>query len=779
MKKRVNDYIFVALMVLCTVAFYFLCPWIQSLSGDSGNGHYAIWATNAKILHDGDFPLWNPYLWGGYSDVGHIHSIFYPILILLEYICWDATTGMLSYVIFPLYVAIHCFIAALGIYCIGRMNGKSSLVSFVVAMLSTYSGCFVFGKTWAYIFVGYCWIVWLLLFLLKYIETRRKKWIIWSGIIFGMVGLSATAQGTLFAVLIYFLIYIVYSVTNKKIDLKITGGFLISGLIGGGIASVELFPFLETTLQAYRYIPGVEFGEMSSKMPLNSFKEHVVDAISFMQLFGGYVGPIAVSAFALLLIIIGLCIKKPQSQAFNLKVGKCLMFFALLYSMGIGVVDIFWYIPGYNAIREAILYAPLIIIGGSFLMFEALQMLIGSLSKETLNNNKEYLDVEKCAIGGGFSIIIFFLPHMIKGKLDLVCKILVLVFFIFFFLNLKFKQNCVKCGVLLLTALCIFTFVKSNVSDDFTNVKSAVKKVEETNIISGVLFDEINEKMGESVDPNAKFIKWSPELILPDNVAGINGRRDCFAYLNPIYYKTYYLYQLMDIKYRIPLQNIQYILVADSNEDSYINWLEEDVGNKSEELDTEVYSSYDSLEKKKVRYIDTSSLTYGQGWMVNQIEYYDDNKQLEQSKEIINKLSDPEFKLDQKVLVDTNSLDSNDKIKLENKRIVSNVQCERFCTNKLIYNVSVNTPGILITPEFYYSGWNVRIDGEKTDLLQVDYAFRGVYVPAGTHTVEFYYFPQTLVYGICFFTISIVIIVICTIMEVKEKIQKNRIDSVK
>jgi uncharacterized membrane protein YfhO len=43
----------------------------------------------------------------------------------------------------------------------------------------------------------------------------------------------------------------------------------------------------------------------------------------------------------------------------------------------------------------------------------------------------------------------------------------------------------------------------------------------------------------------------------------------------------------------------------------------------------------------------------------------------------------------------------------------------------------------LVLTDSYYPTWHAYIDGKETKIYQTDYAFRGVVVPKGSHTVEF------------------------------------------
>jgi hypothetical protein len=61
-------------------------------------------------------------------------------------------------------------------------------------------------------------------------------------------------------------------------------------------------------------------------------------------------------------------------------------------------------------------------------------------------------------------------------------------------------------------------------------------------------------------------------------------------------------------------------------------------------------------------------------------------------------------------------------------------------------DVAVRTPtdGVLVLPDPYYPQWGVEIDGKPAKLLEVDHAFRGVKVPAGSHEVVFTYQDRTM-----------------------------------
>ncbi|MGB5301992.1 MAG: YfhO family protein [Gemmatimonadota bacterium] len=63
----------------------------------------------------------------------------------------------------------------------------------------------------------------------------------------------------------------------------------------------------------------------------------------------------------------------------------------------------------------------------------------------------------------------------------------------------------------------------------------------------------------------------------------------------------------------------------------------------------------------------------------------------------------------------------------------------RYEPNELVLQVEASQAGLLFLSEVYYPAWRARIDGQPTEILRTNTAFRGVVVPAGTHEVTFRY----------------------------------------
>jgi hypothetical protein len=66
----------------------------------------------------------------------------------------------------------------------------------------------------------------------------------------------------------------------------------------------------------------------------------------------------------------------------------------------------------------------------------------------------------------------------------------------------------------------------------------------------------------------------------------------------------------------------------------------------------------------------------------------------------------------------------------------------------LTLEAELPAPGVLVVSETWYPGWSAAVDGKPAPLLRADYAFRGVALPAGRHTVEMRFFSRPTAVGL-------------------------------
>jgi hypothetical protein len=66
------------------------------------------------------------------------------------------------------------------------------------------------------------------------------------------------------------------------------------------------------------------------------------------------------------------------------------------------------------------------------------------------------------------------------------------------------------------------------------------------------------------------------------------------------------------------------------------------------------------------------------------------------------------------------------------------VNIVNYQPNKININVINKGEGFLVLTDSYYPTWHAKIDGKETRIYLTDYNFRGIIVPKGEHTIEFY-----------------------------------------
>jgi len=72
------------------------------------------------------------------------------------------------------------------------------------------------------------------------------------------------------------------------------------------------------------------------------------------------------------------------------------------------------------------------------------------------------------------------------------------------------------------------------------------------------------------------------------------------------------------------------------------------------------------------------------------------------------------------------------------------VNISRYGRNRVVLDVVADRPGVVVLHDLYYPGWTVRVNDVPAPLLKANMLFRGVEVPAGRHEVAFSFEPLTV-----------------------------------
>ena len=59
----------------------------------------------------------------------------------------------------------------------------------------------------------------------------------------------------------------------------------------------------------------------------------------------------------------------------------------------------------------------------------------------------------------------------------------------------------------------------------------------------------------------------------------------------------------------------------------------------------------------------------------------------------------------------------------------------------------MSAPGFVVLVDTWDPGWQATVDGQETEVLRANLAFRAVAVPAGDHRIEMRYRPRSVLVG--------------------------------
>lgn len=83
------------------------------------------------------------------------------------------------------------------------------------------------------------------------------------------------------------------------------------------------------------------------------------------------------------------------------------------------------------------------------------------------------------------------------------------------------------------------------------------------------------------------------------------------------------------------------------------------------------------------------------------------------------------------------------------------IYIDGYKLNEIKLTVACPRPFWLVTSETYYPGWKAKLDGKKAEILKANYAFKALFVPRGSHSVIFSYYPASFAAGVSVSTLSL------------------------
>ena len=750
LKLAVEDLISFVSIVLLATLFVLTQKSMPSLNGDFADGIICIFNQVSHSLKDGKILLWDVHLMGGQPAIGStIYQVIYPIN-LVGYILFDDIVTFVAYD----YI-VHISILGIGLYLLIKDNYFKWWTSLIVTYFVTFNMSTLMQDSWIYLFTGWVWIPIIIWALNRGYRGDRKSWYITSGLFLGMSGLANQGQTLLMNILVICWFYLSKVIVEKRgrvrIDLTIKT-FLV-GVIGMGICSPALIPAIFYSSNASRFVPGIGYISGLDKMPISSFVEYttsVSDIGGLVQFSSQNIQngtpygkvPLLVSVF----LVIGLFRKKRDNHMKLFNAGVFL--FVLCYISGLVFPYILHYIPFYNAIREPFLYQPYIVLPIAYYVAEGADWCIKKDFRGEIKNKPLMLFVLL------LELISCILPiYFMKSRVVLAVCIL-LAFLI------SYSKN--RMGRVLCTLLCCICVVlqlyvnNKQMQQDFT-VKEVRARVE-TNVDAMKSIPGINEENGNV----ARHINFGTLAYSANALEMVNGY-DAFGYFNPIP-RTNMLAHQITYNVQAKLRNIIYWHTENSEESFYYN-LMKDVYNYDFLGKTTGYTSFDDVEGIEVA--TWKADTNGPAWMVYDIIQAEKKYEELSDDEILAKYNNPEIDFSKQAYAYNTKCDYSG-----NQNVNNSVQLKEYENNEIVFEVSTEENGLLVTAEVLYPGWNVYVDNEKKEIVHTNYLFRGVEIPKGSHVVKYKYEPLSYRVGIGFLVVTLLL---CGVTVIVDKDRKEKI----
>ena len=67
--------------------------------------------------------------------------------------------------------------------------------------------------------------------------------------------------------------------------------------------------------------------------------------------------------------------------------------------------------------------------------------------------------------------------------------------------------------------------------------------------------------------------------------------------------------------------------------------------------------------------------------------------------------------------------------------------------NRISFDAKLSQDGYVFLNEIHYPGWTATVDGEPAEILRANAIFRALWVSAGSHRIEFRFWPRFLIPG--------------------------------
>ena len=717
------------LLSLCVLFFwrlFFDAASIPRGGGDLVSQLYPAYSLTAQALRDGDFPLWNPFLFSGMPLQADVQSsVFYPPNAL--FFLLDSRFG---YRVLELLVVFHFAFASCTMYGLCRYFKLSRLASLLGAIIFAYSG-FMVAHLGHYNMVAAA--VWLPLQLLLLDRVLRSASLAAGVVLAGVLAISFFAghpQITIYvmiALALYVVLFVVQASRSKTTRGMIWNVSFVPAwlLLAAAFMAVQVLPSLELLQHTLRadisYEEAIQFqAEPATLITLvipHWFGPHSSDfwgPSSLTETFG-YLG-----VSALILAGAAVVVSRHRLVLFAGVLGL----FALAAAMGSHTPVHGWLfslVPGFDTVRSP---------GRLLYLFNFAAAILAALGLDAFltHYRLRLKNLWRITLVASIPLAIVLLALMVQVGSDgwarselhavttslnstLMTGVLLCLAAGFFFLTTQGRLT-PKLGGLSIVAVVFLDLL----------VAGSRMHPTHTNLTEG--FEHVNI---------VNFLKQDSDLYRVDSVTGINNIvQPNFGNIHqipgvwglptPFALADYYWYWKKHISGRSsPLYDFLGAKYVIAKKDVELDW------DKFKPVYTEDY--------RLNVYLNTRALP--RFFLVSNAVHVPNQEAALQA------IKDPDFDPRHTVVIEKT---------VERRPIGSpsnsrSVRVNHYGFDVISISVETSGPSYLVGSEVFYPGWQVRVDGQPAVLHRANALFRAVYIPGGRHEVELAFRPTSFTLG--------------------------------
>jgi hypothetical protein len=97
---------------------------------------------------------------------------------------------------------------------------------------------------------------------------------------------------------------------------------------------------------------------------------------------------------------------------------------------------------------------------------------------------------------------------------------------------------------------------------------------------------------------------------------------------------------------------------------------------------------------------------------------------------------------------------------------------ERF--SRMEIETTASRASLMVVHDSWDPGWRAYVDGVQQPVLRVNYAFRGVVVPEGTHRVELVYRPTRIIVGVIISAVALLALIVLSLRSALSRRRRRR-----